>query len=94
MFLVTHWITYSRFSQTHKIGNNANVDIRFLPTGKQKIPAAKLLTPPPPPVRIGPSTSDSESNRERRVLDLESELQGFIVTRDNMLLLDFFVFTL
>ena len=41
-----------------------------------------------------PLSSTCQFSTERRVLDLESEVLGSILTRDNILLLEFFVFTL
>ena len=49
---------YSRFSQTHNIGNNANIGIRDFTTWKQKKNSNKIL----PPVSIEPLTQVSKSS--------------------------------
>ena len=142
---LVHSKKHSGFSQTHKIGNNANYCIRSFTMWKQKIPVTKCCPPmsnePRPLISLwfqvqhfcksGQTwhlliklrlqalyshalliltkshksknqvaheqkckdlSSTCHISPERRVLDLESEARGSILTGDNILSLEFFVF--
>ena len=67
-------IPRASFSQTHNIGNNANIGIRGFTTWKQKKSTDKMLLQ----VRTEPMTSDSKSNT------LLSELTWHVLLRGSL----------